>query len=436
MAVVLLVCTACKSIPNPLQLCAKAPAFEALAPRVEPQHRDLTHWTQTASDQADVLLLEGAQIRQLNQKNQQRKSAFQNVFDPQIGDQERVSRELDERVQWLLARIKSGHYVETKMGAFGRASQRIRKAFKVDEFRVVTKGTILHCIPMSSGLFTHPMDTDFNRNHCSGLHPSEIVRVLRSSRADGWVYVHTGHSVGWVDPNQLTPAIAPAIAQQFRDKTPRLVVLDDHLELSNGVILRMGANLPLLATNQAGDYRVQVPHETGLQSVLVSKSANVRAGFLPFTRRNLYALLFSVLDAPYGWGGRDGGRDCSRLILDVFSSFGIQLGRHSTEQSRSGIHSVELKAMSRKDKLKAIRAASKKGVLLLYMRGHIMVYLNESGGRPYAISSISEYMRPCAGKGEQVVRLDRVAVTDLELGRETCRRSFLNRLERLAVFSK
>jgi hypothetical protein len=72
-----------------------------------------------------------------------------------------------------------------------------------------------------------------------------------------------------------------------------------------------------------------------------------------------------------------------------------------------------------------------------------MLLLGEDRGRPYGVSAISSYLRPCGRPGssprpgragEVVVALDRVAVTDLELGRGTSKTSLLERLTRLAVY--
>ena len=73
------------------------------------------------------------------------------------------------------------------------------------------------------------------------------------------------------------------------------------------------------------------------------------------------------------------------------------------------------------------------GIVLAYMPGHIMLYLGERQGRPYALSAISEYLRPCAD-GHDVVRLDRVVVTDFKLGSGTERTDYLTRLTALTVF--
>jgi len=393
-----------------------------------------SHWAQVLGQSVDDVLLSSEAIDKLNQRNQQRAGGFQDVLGSEIGNQERVSKELDERRDWLAGRIDSGQFVEQKQGAFKRAQERINQARQLDEFRIVYQEATLYCIPMESGLFTAPIDPAFNRNRCSGLHPTEVVRVLRAGE-DGWLYVHAGHSVGWINNVGLTPAIKPEVVLKYRDHPKRLVALADDVQLAGGLKLRMGSSIPLVAELKSG-YRVQVPQASGLQTIDIQSNAGMRVGFMPMTRRNVLSILFSVLDKPYGWGGTDGGRDCSRFVLDAFAVFGLKLGRHSAEQSRSGIRSIDLADMNSKQKLLTIRSAAENGVLLLYMSGHIMVYLSESDGRSYAISSISEYIRPCGLKREQVVRLNRVAVTDLELGKATTRHSFLDRLTRLAVFSK
>ena len=72
-------------------------------------------------------------------------------------------------------------------------------------------------------------------------------------------------------------------------------------------------------------------------------------------------------------------------------------------------------------------------MVFAYMPGHIMLYLGERHGRPFALSAISEYLRPCRD-GHEVVRLDRVVVTDFTLGAGTERSDYLSRLTSLTVF--
>ncbi|HET6583389.1 MAG TPA: NlpC/P60 family protein, partial [Nannocystaceae bacterium] len=137
---------------------------------------------------------------------------------------------------------------------------------------------------------------------------------------------------------------------------------------------------------------------------------------------------------PYGWGGKDGARDCSQFLHDLFAGFGIPLGRHSSVQATQGTANVDVAGWTEADKLAAIDDAAHDGVVLLYMPGHVMLDVGKDGDRRFAISAIAEYVEPCAGAGETLRRLDRVAVTDLELGRGSSRGAFIERITRIAVF--
>ena len=112
----------------------------------------------------------------------------------------------------------------------------------------------------------------------------------------------------------------------------------------------------------------------------------------------------------------------------------MQLPRHSGVQAKVGTHNVDVSGMSDADKRAAIDRAAETGLVLLYMPGHIMMYLGRDHERHYAVSSVSEYLTPCEGGPDTVHRLDRVAVTTLELGRGTERTAFIERITRLVVF--
>ena len=103
-------------------------------------------------------------------------------------------------------------------------------------------------------------------------------------------------------------------------------------------------------------------------------------------------------------------------------------------QAQLGTRSVDLSQLDEPAKRAAIRSAAQTGVILLHMPGHIMLYLGEDGGQDYGISALSEFLVPCPGGKDTIYKLDKVAVTTLELGRGTERRAFIERIDRMAVF--
>jgi hypothetical protein len=204
---------------------------------------------------------------------------------------------------------------------------------------------------------------------------------------------------------------------------------------ADGLWLQMGASLPVLR-REGDEVVVAVPTARGLDELRVAPPPGTRVGFLPFTRRNLFERVLAWSGHPYGWGERDGGQDCSRLLLDAFAAFGLQLGRHSGEQALAGARVVELGGLDESARTAALTQAMRDGAVLAFMPGHIMLMLGEHDGRAWAVSAISEFLEPCPGGGERTVRVDRVLVSDLELGRGTSKTAFIQRLERLAVFGR
>ena len=81
-------------------------------------------------------------------------------------------------------------------------------------------------------------------------------------------------------------------------------------------------------------------------------------------------------------------------------------------------------------------AALKRGVVLLYIPGHMMTYLGRDHlGIPRVFHAFSDYQRPCEDGGETIVDVKIVSVTDLKRGAGSHKRSYLERIKRVVVFS-
>lgn len=416
--------------------CPDAPIPETRAPLVEDKHDDPQFWLAKLDEgEAERELLDDAERAALAARVAELPGGWRDPVEVAVADPDLVQRELDERLAWLRERVASGKYVEGELGALDRAGERVEdsKDHIVDAtgpaLHFVTEETPLWCVPMHEGLFTEPVDRRFDRNRCASLHMGEYVRVIRETTAP-WLYVDAGHSVGWIHAPEGESPLGPGLdadAVRERLRGPRLYVTGDHQGL------RAGMSFPLLEAGDEGP-TVLLPSVEGPVRAELPADIPVSTGPLPFTRRELFTQAFAELDQPYGWGGFEGKRDCSRFLHDLFAQFGVRLARNSAVQAQLGTRSVDLSELGEDEKRQAIREAAKTGVVLLYMRGHIMLYLGEDGGHDYGISALSEYLEPCAGGPDTVHKLDRVAVTSLELGRGSERQAFIERIDRMAVF--
>jgi len=100
------------------------------------------------------------------------------------------------------------------------------------------------------------------------------------------------------------------------------------------------------------------------------------------TPEHLAALANEFVGEPYGWGGQHGRRDCSSMIRDLFAPFGIWLPRHSADQALEGGWFVDLAGKSREEKENAIVTRGVPYLTLLWLKGHIMLYVGAPEGRP------------------------------------------------------
>jgi hypothetical protein len=262
--------------------------------------------------------------------------------------------------------------------------------------------------------------------------------ILHRSRSGRWAFVRTYHYHGWVPLADIAPVREKASLFSLLDQPDFLVATgswgESQLTGAEGTKLRfmMGTKLPLVARdriprehfghNPQGNYVVWVPGRDGQGfftpvMAYVSAQADVHRGWLPYTRRNLLRQAFKMLGERYSWGGSFEGRDCSRLIVDVFRTVGILLPRNASQQARVGLD----------------RFAGDTGLARLepgaglYMPGHAMLFLGNHEGRSYAIHSVAGFRNLPGG---EVHSVRGVVVSDLSVlpdgaGSLTAAREFL-----------
>jgi hypothetical protein len=414
--------------------CPTDPIPSAGAPGTDDRHRDAKTWMQSAPAGAQsAVLVDPALIPALNDRFAEHPGAWRDPSHRDVGLPEAVSADIEERLRYLEDMVARGSFVEGEPGSLGIARSIAARSTAVDHQRLVLTEAQLHCVPLDTGLYKPPIDPAFDRNACSSLHPGERIRVLRRDPSGRWLHVHAGHTVGWLHDAALTPRLSRDDLDAWESATP-LVPLRDDVTTTDGFPLRLGVTAPLLGKDDTG-WRVRVPATDGLREATVPADASVAAGHPPLQRDLLLQVAFSELGQPYGWGGRAGERDCSQYLRDVFATFGIQLARHSSVQAELGTHNIDVAGKSEAEKRELIATWHERGVVLLYMTGHIMLYVGREGGQDFALSSVSEYLEPCTGGPDTVHKLDRVEVTTLELGRGSERTAFIERISRLVVFA-
>jgi len=319
--------------------------------------------------------------------------------------------------------------------------RRMQDAKPTRQYRVVHRSADLRCFPTASPLYEKAWDESFDMVQCSRLRVGEPVQVV--ALAPDYYYVFASYAEGWVEAAALTPALSDEQARAFLAPEDYVVVQADRLPIwsaSEGGdligMVRMGLRLPLLTApaTAGGRVRVALPTASGISQGWADLSpGDLSMSYSPVTRAAVIRRAMSMLGAPYGWGGVGGTRDCSRFMMDLMGTFGVLLPRNSWMQSRAGVRRVDVSKLDDEAKERAIEQAAQGAVVLLYMKGHIMLYLGRDGDHLYAFHLFSGYLELCPGGGETMMRANRALVSALELGRGSSRKAFIRRISSLVV---
>lgn len=98
------------------------------------------------------------------------------------------------------------------------------------------------------------------------------------------------------------------------------------------------------------------------------------------TSKNIADLARQLFGQPYAWGGMDAKRDCSLMLHDLLTPFGIWLPRNSVKQIHTWrFHSI--KGLTGDEKERRIIAAGLPFATLIWRPGHIGLYVGQKNGR-------------------------------------------------------
>jgi len=310
-------------------------------------------------------------------------------------------------------------------------------------FGLIVKRTDVRVFPTNELSMSRPDNYEFDRFQHSSVSPGSLIGIYHFSRDNLWAYAQTAFIRGWIRITDLAIAKERGEAVDYEEAKERLVitgnfaqVFDDSSLQQTALLAQMGTSFPLLSlpinsksTSQC--YMIKIPFreidgQLTFRKGYIHKDKDVHRGFLPYHQENVAQQAFKMLHQPYGWGEMLGGRDCSRFIMDLFSTFGLLMPRNSKLQARVGINLGQVEGKTLKEKQKVLDRAMPM-VTLLRFPGHIMLYLGKDEGKYYVIHNIWGIQRG-GFLGPTLKKIGKVVVSDLSLGRSGPNQSLLHRL--------
>ncbi len=307
--------------------------------------------------------------------------------------------------------------------------------------------TSLRAMPTALPRFAHPekpgQGFPFDLTQTTALPPGMPVLLTHLTRDGAWAYAETALAGGWI-PTRDVAVTDTDFRERYR--TGRYAAI-----LRDGVPLRdaagrlialadLGAVFPVQDVRADGSLQLLVPMRnpdgTALPATCTVGADDAAIKPLPLTPGRLAALGNPVLGQPYGWGGLFGNRDCSALMRDLFTPFGIWLPRNSAAQARAWTY-TDFGDASASAKEQRILAEGVPFATLLWLPGHIALYVGEHNGKAAMLHNMwgVRTVRPGQASGRHIV--GRTVITSTRPGTELPtvedREGLLNRMKGMSV---
>jgi hypothetical protein len=254
---------------------------------------------------------------------------------------------------------------------------------------ITTKHTNLRLFPSMRGIYYDPRKTgegfpfDYSQN--SSIHMNTPLMVSHYSKDKQWVYGQTAFASGWIKVSDMA-FVTAEFQTQFQNGNYAVTVKDNlNLQNDNGYIslVKMGTIFPIDPVTK--EYLMPKKTSNGyaeISKITVNDIDIIARKPIKFNAYNIAYISKQLIGEPYGWGGKEKCRDCSALTRDFFAPFGIYLPRNSRQQAKSGAEFISIKGLSAANKKATILSNAKPFRSLLFVPGHITLYLGEQRGEP------------------------------------------------------
>ena len=254
---------------------------------------------------------------------------------------------------------------------------------------ISVRHTNLRALPTDTTAYRDPWKStegfpfDYNQN--SALYPNTPLYISHYSRDGRWAFVHAPDAYGWVHVRDIA-RVDTRFMRVFRTGHYAIAVRDNLLIRHNGKpysLVKLGTLFPmdrrgrklLLATRDARG-RARIATLPRPSTRLIARKP------IAFTPANITYIARQLKRDPYGWGGIAYGRDCSATTRDFFGVFGIFLRRNSSDQAKDGKAVINIKPLKGAAKKAAILTHAKPFRSLLFVPGHIGIYIGRYKGEP------------------------------------------------------
>ncbi len=293
----------------------------------------------------------------------------------------------------------------------------------INQPAITTKWMSLRVLPTMKPLYKNPERAGdgypFDMLQNSSVAFNEPIFISHYSLDGAWAYIFTNNASGWVESNDIVPLTLEQI--ELLKSKDKLFITQDKVALKNDnnhfvSYSRIGMVLPYTGKTDNAYQALSIGANGKIIKLLVPKeSAHIGIQFI--NKNELTKLGSDLLHNTYGWGGMFEERDCSSMIRDYLTPFGIFLPRNSAQQAKKG-EVISFKDLSNTEKIELIKDKAIPFETILYKKGHVLLYIGTYDNNVMVMHNIwGIHTKDKDGVKGRVV-IGKAVISTLELGSE------------------
>lgn len=303
----------------------------------------------------------------------------------------------------------------------------------LNQSAIATKWMNMRVFPSANPLYKNPQKAGdgypFDLLQNSSVAFNEPLFISHASLDGAWVYIFTNSASGWVEANSV--AVLNSDQIEILKRKEKLFITDDKIPLQNAdmhfvAYSRIGMVLPLLDETDNNYKALYVDNSGKIKELFVPKES-AHIGNSLINKDELMKLGTHLLRNTYGWGGMFEERDCSSMIRDFVTPFGIWLPRNSAQQAKKG-EVISFKDLNNSQKIALIKEKGVPFETILYKKGHVLLYVGTYEDSVMVMHNIwGIRTKDKTGLKGRVI-IGRAVISTLELGTDVENFDFTNML--------
>ncbi|WP_127347393.1 SH3 domain-containing protein [Pseudidiomarina mangrovi] len=445
--------------------CQPIPSTDALTDGIEPaaQHDVLgvstaqlqvDYWL-AKRPQPDAVLLNADAIEAFNQQTYALQPEMVKLSSlPQAWSAEQLQQAIDSisRVPKYPRFYANGQQASEAQLADYRAAANIAGVQQENPIRfgLALQRAAMRTFPTNDKLYSAVDDLDIDRFQETAVFPGWPLAIVHTSADGQWYLAQSYHYLAWIEARYVALGERQSVLA-YAERQPFLQVTaakawtnyNPHQPAHSELQLDMSTRLPLLTAAEVGtalhgqnpyaSHAVLLPQRDSagqltLAPALIARHQATQIGYLPYTEANILRQAFNFLGERYGWGHDYNARDCTGFVSEVYRTMGIEMPRNSGQQGHGEFgHNIRFEADTPVAEKLQYLAELNVGDLL-YLPGHVVMYIGHVGDEPYVIHDVHGLRYRDADGNPYKGILNGVSVTPLTTLYVNEQDSYLNRI--------